>query len=318
MQLPLLALILASALTSHAHPFSLTERANHTALEYNNKARPVQRCGIGPPSTGLRQAHMALHIANKLEKLQPRKAVAANSNMVVDAYFHFVTTKARSKTLTPAKVAGMISAQTSVLSSAYASAGISFIFHSYSYTVNDDWATDATDSAMKTALRKGSYAALNVYFQTDLSSGIATPGAQASQLLGYCTLPQAVTYTPSACPAAKKLASGKCAPVPYAPTTYALDGCNILAESMPNGGVVGYEQGKTCVHEVGHWFGLLHTFQDNSCETGDPGDYVDDTPQEAISTDGCPTKAGVTKNSCPTQPGNDPVNNYMDYSSDAW
>lgn len=75
-----------------------------------------------------------------------------------------------------------------------------------------------------------------------------------------------------------------------------------------------YDQGKTAVHEVGHWFGLLHTFQDTTCASSDGGDYIDDTPQEATSTSGCP----VGKDSCPASPGVDPVNNYMDYSSDAW
>ena len=44
---------------------------------------------------------------------------------------------------------------------------------------------------------------------------------------------------------------------------YATDGCNVLAGSMPKAPfpVYGYNLGKTAVHEVGHWFGLLHTFQ---------------------------------------------------------
>ena len=75
-----------------------------------------------------------------------------------------------------------------------------------------------------------------------------------------------------------------------------------------------YDEGKTAVHEVGHWFGLLHTFQDQTCEPGATGDFISDTPQEAVATEGCP----VVKDSCPGQEGLDPVNNYMDYSSDAW
>lgn len=95
---------------------------------------------------------------------------------------------------------------------------------------------------------------------------------------------------------------------------YAMDGCNVLAGSMPLGPVAGYNEGKTAVHEVGHWFGLLHTFQNFTCKPGDLGDYIDDTPQESVSTDGCPTG----KDSCPDSPGLDPIHNYMDYSEDTW
>jgi hypothetical protein len=90
------------------------------------------------------------------------------------------------------------------------------------------------------------------------------------------------------------------------------DGCNVHAGSMPGGNVRGNNLGKTAVHEVGHWFGLLHTFAGYSC-TGD-GDFISDTPQASTSTSGCP----VGKDSCPKVPGLDPVTNYMDYSTDAW
>lgn len=75
-----------------------------------------------------------------------------------------------------------------------------------------------------------------------------------------------------------------------------------------------YDQGKTAVHEVGHWFGLLHTFQDNSCEKGSSGDFIADTPQQLTATDGCP----VGKDSCPGVEGVDAIGNFMDYSSDVW
>ena len=90
---------------------------------------------------------------------------------------------------------------------------------------------------------------------------------------------------------------------------------------MPGGATYGYNLGKTAVHEVGHWFGLLHTFQDTTCAVGDPGDWIADTPQEAVSTEGCPVGGmggGWVKNSCPEREGVDPVHNYMDYSTDQW
>lgn len=150
---------------------------------------------------------------------------------------------------------------------------------------------------MKGALRQGTYGTLNIYFLTNLSSTAMAPG---TALLGFCTLPTNVT-------------SGN-PPGEFPLADYSSDGCNIQAGTMPKGPVSGYNQGKTAVHEVGHWFGLLHTFQDTTCSTSSQGDYIDDTPQESSATSGCPTG----KDSCPNAPGVDPISNYMDYSTDAW
>jgi hypothetical protein len=75
------------------------------------------------------------------------------------------------------------------------------------------------------------------------------------------------------------------------------------------GGAPGLDLGHTLVHELGHYFGLLHTFQGGCTE---PGDSVDDTPAEADGAHGCP----IGRDSC-AQAGVDPVTNYMDDSDDA-
>lgn len=72
-----------------------------------------------------------------------------------------------------------------------------------------------------------------------------------------------------------------------------------------------YDKGRTMTHEVGHMFGLFHTFQ-GGCggENYTSGDYCADTPAVATSNGGCPNI-----NSCPTG-ASDQVQNYMDYTND--
>lgn len=100
----------------------------------------------------------------------------------------------------------------------------------------------------------------------------------------------------------------------YFPSTYKtrpyLDGIVIDYRSMP-GGPYGdrYSLGETLTHEAGHWLGLYHTFQ-GGCNNW--GDYVDDTPFMRVPTTGCPEG----KDTC-SEPGLDPIHNYMDYSYDS-
>lgn len=93
-----------------------------------------------------------------------------------------------------------------------------------------------------------------------------------------------------------------------APESDPIHGVVVHYTSLP-GGEAPYDLGRTATHEVGHYLGLFHTFQ-NGCAA--PGDEVDDTPFEATPAFGCP----VGRNTCPA-PGDDPVRNYMDYSDDA-
>ncbi|WP_181557347.1 M43 family zinc metalloprotease [Thermaerobacillus caldiproteolyticus] len=62
------------------------------------------------------------------------------------------------------------------------------------------------------------------------------------------------------------------------------------------------------IHEVGHWFGLVHTFE-NGCNP--PGDYVDDTEAHSDEIRGCPPE-GI-HNACPEEK-RAPINNYMNYT----
>lgn len=76
-------------------------------------------------------------------------------------------------------------------------------------------------------------------------------------------------------------------------------------------GFLTYDQGDTGTHEVGHWLGLDHTFAGGSCTQ--PGDYIKDTPTEAEPQFFC-----APRDSClgPPFPGEDPYENFMDYTDD--
>ncbi|MBL7936599.1 MAG: T9SS type A sorting domain-containing protein [Bacteroidia bacterium] len=72
--------------------------------------------------------------------------------------------------------------------------------------------------------------------------------------------------------------------------------------------------GRTTTHEIGHWFGLYHTFNGGcGVDTCADGDLVCDTPPAANPNYGCPTI-----NSCSNDFPNidDQIQNYMDYSND--
>ncbi|KAI4269680.1 MAG: hypothetical protein L6R38_007386 [Xanthoria sp. 2 TBL-2021] len=278
-------------------------------MAVGGRARSVNLtlCDTEGPDPTLRSIHKELNAQKKLRKVKPR----APESFKIETYFHFVVSEDEAAYYTPEMRNTLATAQYNALSTAYAPTGITFNLQPPTFTTNTTWATNADELAMKSALRQGNYGALNLYFQSHLSS----PGFYndpSSFLLGYCELPTSVTRT--SCPSSSSLTSIGCTTRSDPPTEYTTDGCNILLSSMPGGGMQTYDQGKTAVHEVGHWFGLLHTFQDNSCEKSDAGDFISDTPQEGSATDGCP----VGKDTCPGREGVDPIGNFMDYSSDVW
>jgi hypothetical protein len=157
-----------------------------------------------------------------------------------------------------------------------------FVLEAVDRTANDSWYdwdlnADGTESdevkEAKRALRVGGPAKLNIYV-AGLHDGI----------LGYATFPQQQ--------------KGK------------LDGVVVLNESLPGGSAAPYDEGDTATHEVGHWLGLFHTFQDG-CEQ--PGDRVRDTPYQLDGPN--VFDCDESDDTC-AQARRDPVHNFMNYADD--
>jgi len=152
-----------------------------------------------------------------------------------------------------------------------------------SATDNASWYADQNSVEMKTALKIGGPESLNVY--------VNNPGGY----LGY-------TYYPSTS------------------SESIIDGVVLMNGSMPGGDIVGYNEGDTLTHEVGHWLDLGHT-HGGGCEG--PGDYMDLAPpsanyasvksNEAAASFGCP----VNSDTCLADSGkSNPIHSFMSYGDD--
>lgn len=195
----------------------------------------------------------------------------------INVYFHVI-----GSTTVPSGgvTSDQINNQIAVLNNAYEAEGWMFTLVGVNTTVNNSWYTcsgGTCESQMKNALRAGTADDLNIY-TNNMGGG----------LLGWATFPSSYASSPK------------------------MDGVVVLNASLPGGSAVPYNLGDTATHEVGHWMGLYHTFQGGCTKNND---LIADTPAEKSAAFGCP----IGRNSCAGNryPGNDPINNFMDYTDDA-
>jgi hypothetical protein len=224
-------------------------------------------------------------------KLRANGKLARGRQIVVDTHVHVITAEDG----TGAVEEGQIEEQIEVINDSYAGrtarhaawSPFRFELASIDVTANDAWyewgftdtfEEDAETVEAKRALRRGGQDDLNLYI-ADLQFG----------LLGYATFP------------------GEGDPT--------LDGVVLLNGSLPGGYAAPYNEGDTATHEIGHWLGLFHTFE-NGCTF--PGDYVPDTPYQAMSDAVfyCGDNPEFGDDTCADLPGKDPVHNFMSYGTD--
>ena len=202
----------------------------------------------------------------------------------IPVFFHVITDNAGNGDVPDAQIDAQLDVMNKGFAGADGGADTSFQFVKIGVerVKNSAWFGVTPDSAaereMKSTLRKGGADTLNFYL-ANIGDG----------LLGWATFPQDYQSDPK------------------------MDGVIVLNTSVPGGAAEPFNEGDTGTHEVGHWIGLFHTFQ-NGCSA--PGDLVKDTPRVREPNFGCPTVV----DSCPSEDGGparaDLANNFMDYVDD--
>ncbi|CAD6922207.1 unnamed protein product [Tilletia controversa] len=244
------------------------------------RPRALRLCATNAPANQTLEAQLAPLIASERQKEKEGSQRAAPR--VVQVHVHVVYSGTTGKIpLAP------IQQQIAVLNSDFSQANYRFNLASTTYTDNPAWYDTILDETtrsgldMKKALYRGGKADLNMYV-TSLLNG----------LLGYATFPW--DYNTLFNPKWK-------------------DGIVLHTPSLPSDSDVfaPYNLGRTASHEVGHWLGLFHPFQGETCASFNPGDFISDTPLQSTPSFGCPT----SKNTC-SAPGEDSIHNFMDYGDD--
>jgi Pregnancy-associated plasma protein-A len=246
-------------------------------------AQPESRtCGtVDVPEIAADQIESSL---NQFKARRGRNQIKNPGEVTLPVYFHVIN---NGSGLNNGDVSTrMLRDQIDVLNASYSgetggsNTPFQFFLAGIDRTTNSEWFTATPGSfaerAMKSTLRIGDAGTLNIY--TNNSGSV-------SGILGWATLPSSFEKAPL------------------------MDGVVIDYQTLPGGPVYPYNEGDVATHEVGHWFGLYHTFQ-NGCSA--KNDYVADTPAEKSPAFGCP--AG--RDSCAAE-GLDPIENFMDYTDNA-
>jgi hypothetical protein len=244
--------------------------------------RPARRrCATEDPKGGLRER--ISREVSAFSRSQAAASLATLPTIQIPVCFHVITSDGDGDVPD-----ARLQEQIAVLNTHYGQKGFKFTLESIDRTDNDSWfymdIKTKEERAAKEKLGSDPRTCLNVY-TADI------------EYLGWSTFPWELDGDPRRDGIVIDYATVPMSPVPPTPAP------------QPNVEVT--DRGITLVHEAGHWLGLLHTFQDG-CTA--PNDEVGDTPAQNDGDDVFSCKPSL--DTCPKDPGNDPVTNFMSYADD--